>query len=919
MDYERTHRSGTTSSELFICFTSRPSSNSSSFMKVSSSKSIRSPSHNDKSREPSTLSISSSLNNRRLLRGNNGSIKAGQFSPMMFPTGSSKKRGCSFETPEPSSPKVTCIGQVRVKTKKRGKKILARKKRTAEVGFRNIDRTSSQEGLLNHHQQQHHQHSCLPYRNQKWVHFPLTICETLRSFGADLNCFLPCGTGGDGNRASISDRNGEEKRKNTSGGDGESTGGGSCGPFLDRWLMAFQEGEVEQKKTSEQVIEMMYGDEVDEEEIRERVNIMKMMEEVGNCKEEDDFEKGRLSMCLGDDFEKGRLSMCLGDDYLEKARGSVCLPPKNALLLMRCRSDPLRTSSLSRFWDSAVAKEDDNEDEFQDGVSEVDEEEEDEEVEEEEAMSSELDEECEVKECLEEGLADESQAGGNQEDPSKLEEIVTSIPAHPQGENDEEKQKSVAGLEQNEEVTSNGDPVIIEENPAAEEQPALQELEKNHELEHNSEAGEDPKTREQELVLQEVEDQEVKRISEAGDEPITEEQPFFQEIEDVQKVELNKVNVENSEIEDIMLQEVEDDQVVGSNTESVENLAETFMLRENEDQAVGCNSGSVENLKTEEEFRLQAVGGEQEVEHYTEAIENPITEEEEIVFEEILQPGIEESEEREMRSFEMFVEPQIEEPALVTAEGDQAILDLQEERLVESPLEEKGIEDITQDQENEKKIAEEACAIPVASEEQESQIHEDNEGYGEEKPSSTNEEVETVVREEQEAQNGNDNEEYEEKSPLADGRGETERKPAALPECMMWMMMSEPKLSMEVSKETWVSSGDFTRKPGRHGRVVDDSEARQPQLSLNNKLTDYMGNHPIIQPRQQRRLPTSCANNNRDPARRVVLSMASMIEQKLMKAVAYHQPFFVLSRCNSEPVRSSAKLGSEYKVFLNYQ
>ncbi|RZC80601.1 hypothetical protein C5167_043189 [Papaver somniferum] len=314
MDYDRTHRSGTTSSELFICFTSRPASNSSSFMKVSSSKSIRSPSHNDKSREPSTLSISSSLNNRRLLRGNNGSIKAGQFSPMMFPTGSSKKRGCSFETPEPSSPKVTCIGQVRVKTKKRGKKILARKKRTAEVGFRNIDRTSSQEGLLNHHQQQHHQHSCLPYRNQKWVHFPLTICETLRSFGADLNCFLPCGTGGDGNRASISDRDGEEKRKITSGGDGETTGAGSCGPFLDRWLMAFQEGEVQQKKTSEQVIEMMYGDEVDEEEIRERVNIMKVMEDVGNCKEEDDFEKGRLSKCLGDDFEKGRegeVSVCL--------------------------------------------------------------------------------------------------------------------------------------------------------------------------------------------------------------------------------------------------------------------------------------------------------------------------------------------------------------------------------------------------------------------------------------------------------------------------------------------------------------------------------------------------------------------------------------------------------------------------------
>ncbi|KAI3963185.1 hypothetical protein MKX01_030315 [Papaver californicum] len=841
-------------------------------MKVPSSKSIRSPSHNDKSREPSTLSISSSLNNRRLLRGNNGSIKAGQFSPMMFPTGSSKKRGCAFETPEPSSPKVTCIGQVRVKTKKRGKKILARKKRTAEVGLRNIDRTSSQEGLLNHHQQKQHQHSCLPYRNQKWVHFPLTICETLRSFGADLNCFLPCGTGGDGNRASISDRDGEEKRKNTSG-DGKTAVAGSCGPFLDRWLMAFQEGEVEQKKTSEQVIEMMYGDEVDEEEIRERVNIMKMMEDGGNCKEEDDFEKGRLSMCLGDDFEKGRLSMCLGDD-LEKGRGSVCLPPKNALLLMRCRSDPLRMSSLtSRFWDSAVAKEDDNDEEYESGVSEVDEEEGEEddeevEVEEEEALSSELDEECEVKVCLENGFTDENQAnnqnGGNQEDPSKVEELVKSIPA--QGEKDEEKEKSVTGLEQNEEITSNGDTVIIEENPAAKEQPILQEVEKNHELEHNSEAGKNPRTREQDLVLQEVEDQEVKR-SEAGDGAIAEKQPFFQEIEDVQKLEQNKVNVGSSEIED-MLQEV-----VGSDTASVENLVETFMLRTNEDPAVDCNTGSVENLETEEEFRLQVVEDEQEVEHETEAIENSIAEEEEIVFEEIVQPGIEEAEEREMRSFEMFVEPQIDGPALVTAEGDQAILDLQEERLVKSSSEEKGIEDIIRDEENEKEIAEEACAISVANEKQEAQIHEDNEGGGEEKSSSTNEEGETVVREEeekssstneegetvvreeQEAQNGNDNEEYEEKLSLADGKGETERKPAVLPEFMMWMMMSEPKLSIEVSKETWVCSGGFTRKFGCHGRVVDDSESRQPQLTLNNKLTDYMRNHPVVQQRQQRRLP----------------------------------------------------------------
>ncbi|KAK8620451.1 hypothetical protein V6N13_066929 [Hibiscus sabdariffa] len=113
MDPERPHRStsnsstngsnNTTTSELFICFTSRLSSSSS--MKIPS-KPILSPSC---SREPSSqISLSSSLSRR--LRSN-GSMKGGQASPMFPVTSHGKKRGGSFENPEPSSPKVTCIGQ----------------------------------------------------------------------------------------------------------------------------------------------------------------------------------------------------------------------------------------------------------------------------------------------------------------------------------------------------------------------------------------------------------------------------------------------------------------------------------------------------------------------------------------------------------------------------------------------------------------------------------------------------------------------------------------------------------------------------------------------------------------------------------------------------------------------------------------
>uniref|UniRef100_F6H1Z7 Uncharacterized protein n=1 Tax=Vitis vinifera TaxID=29760 RepID=F6H1Z7_VITVI len=190
MDSERAHHnnsSGSSTGELFICFTSRFSSSSStsSSMKISS-KSILSPGRTDKLREPQ-ISLSSSLSRR--LRSN-GSMKGGQSSPM-FPA-AGKKRGCAFENPEPSSPKVTCIGQVRVKTKKQGKKMRSRSKRRGEVSFRKLDHTAE---------------------GGRWVHLPLTICEALRAFGAEFNCFLPC--------ASTS----------------------SCGAVFARWLVALQEGE----------------------------------------------------------------------------------------------------------------------------------------------------------------------------------------------------------------------------------------------------------------------------------------------------------------------------------------------------------------------------------------------------------------------------------------------------------------------------------------------------------------------------------------------------------------------------------------------------------------------------------------------------------------------------------------------------
>ncbi|PHT30661.1 hypothetical protein CQW23_29739 [Capsicum baccatum] len=51
----------------------------------------------------------------------------------------------------------------------------------------------------------------------------------------------------------------------------------------------------------------------------------------------------------------------------EKGRVSICIPPKNALLLMRCRSDPMKMADITnRFWESPTRKETDEEVEKED-------------------------------------------------------------------------------------------------------------------------------------------------------------------------------------------------------------------------------------------------------------------------------------------------------------------------------------------------------------------------------------------------------------------------------------------------------------------------------------------------------------------------------------------------------------------------
>ncbi|KAI3888751.1 hypothetical protein MKX03_013919 [Papaver bracteatum] len=312
------HRSG---SEYFICFTAR---NSSSM--TMSSKSIQSPGrHSGKFGEPS---LSSSLS-RRLRR--NGSIKR---SPM-FPTGSQKKKGSSLETTaaEPSSPKVTCIGQVRVKTKKQGQKFRRRSKRKGDSSFRKTEQNHQQTQECLPHRNHQQPQECLPHRNQRWVHLPLSICEALKAFGACTKSY-----------SCLSGEKSEQKMRN--GRQTTERNNSSCREVFANWVMtSLHENDHNEMNLDNNENEMELVVSRREDEMR-RVKRDEMIGEI----EMQILEEKRVSICRRE-VEEG-----------EEGRVSICIPPKNALLLMRCRSEPFRNSALAnRFCESPIRnKEEEN-------------------------------------------------------------------------------------------------------------------------------------------------------------------------------------------------------------------------------------------------------------------------------------------------------------------------------------------------------------------------------------------------------------------------------------------------------------------------------------------------------------------------------------------------------------------------------
>lgn len=255
----------------------------------------------------------------------------------MFPC-TNKKRGSNFENPEPSSPKVTCIGQVKMKTKKKVKQTRSLSKRRGDGSFRKIEQAPADvlnQRCLSVHLQP--QQECAAHRNQRWVHLPLTIYEALREF----SCLFP-------RRSSCFSTNEKEKE--------EKINGSKCA--FGRWLVALQNGEAEKNRE----IEFVVANNGEEEE---RIEEMKSRMRSSRRHVFDDIEFKDVERII----EMKELGV---PEEEEKARVSICVPPKNALLLMRCRSDPMKMADLTnKFWESPVRKENnEKEDENKDEIGE---------------------------------------------------------------------------------------------------------------------------------------------------------------------------------------------------------------------------------------------------------------------------------------------------------------------------------------------------------------------------------------------------------------------------------------------------------------------------------------------------------------------------------------------------------------------
>ncbi|XP_010904896.1 uncharacterized protein [Elaeis guineensis] len=767
------YRSG---SELFISFAAR-STSAAAAMRVTSSKSLLSP---GRGRDPAAPSLSASLSKR--LRSS-GSLKGGQ-SPMFSSVaaaggggGGGRRKGCALEAVEPSSPKVTCIGQVRVKSKKKKAKAKA-----AAMARSRSKRGSGKEASFRRTEEE-----CWPRKNQRWVYqLPVSICEGLRAFGTEFNCFLPCGSS-----PCSSSRTGEEKRGECE----EKRNTSSCGHVLARWLMAMQEGE-ERKRG--QVVGLM----VEERGKRELDLVMEEREK----REVEGVEVGN-----GNGAEKKDEVLAAGE--AEEARVSACIPPRNALLLMRCRSDPVRMAALAnRFWGSPATK------------VEVEEEEE------------------------EEG-----------------EEADVEVGQHLFGLVEVDREK--IGAERDEAAIA-----------AAKAGPETGEVYIGETQEERSSQG----------VILRVDLEEMGSLAEEKQQRSSEERQDGNEIGGESLKEgpsADCVDVQRNpprDVEGARLLEKSEEIVLQEETHMLEREEEKERKEEKGRRSSSCSS---------------SMGKEERRSHSHKCLSK--------------------AKEGASRRGSSLRNKEKRRHSFSTARDERRYSFSHEREARRASFSIEGKRRWSFSIDKEELIPEEENAL---HEEEEKKEEDSSVKGGEVRKAETLEKPKATEDEEVEVNGGGRRE--EENGKVEEGiKGNEGKEGRELPDCLL-LMMYEPKLSMEVSKETWVCSTDFHRwRPHHHrhlpkgsggdggggGRGGGEGDRAKTEKVVNGENTE------VTAPAEPTFLQAA------PPPRPPVPPTASAIEQKLMGVVAPSGPKppaaayepFVLTRCKSEPIRSSARLAPD--------
>lgn len=800
--------------ELFICFTSRPSTASSGLRPSASSKAFSPGRGGGGETAPPALRPSLS----RRLR-NSGSLKGGQ-SPMFppgttVPSGGRRGRAAGMEPAEPSSPKVTCIGQVRVKGGKRKPKHAS-----AAAALRSRSRRGVGGGGLG--SESSFRRGGVDDRDGPggknpsqggWVYqIPVNICEALKTFGSCGGRSL-CSPSRDRPRSAAADK----KRRRAPPG-----GSWLCGAAMARCLLAIQEEEEDVGKGSavgpaddargSEVGLVMQGWDVEDDEEEEFV--------VGEV----EVDKEDEILLVGAKEEEGRVS--------------VCIPPRNALLLMRCRSDPVRMAALAtRFWGSPAAA----------NVNQV--------------------------------VVDNE--GDNGDHKQEEEQDHRNVDNECQEEEEEAARNSTVSVDD----AVCRDCGVVEDggaeagdagqaNTEAEESSEHADLEKEeNDSPGNGEQNDDKPAVEVQIVRKDV-GLEVASAGEAANKS------------ESQAPGMVEVAADAKEVADVPRQDKEEEEVKGRR--SVSSCSPSTALKEDR--------------------KLRRLGSKKRVSSSSRASSSSDRVDRRHSFS---------AEMEARRSSFSSVKDSRRASFSIDRDGRRWSFTIEQEHLVAEPkvlmASRKGKKNSSEPE------SEKDCAVLVVapnSVEEAQESHDDGKEEaakdGEEEGTTQGidvstevEKVETIVDEKE----------------AVEVKQDRRKKSGELPDCLL-MMMCEPKLSMEVSKETWVCSTDFVHWKSHQGQNRCQQKAAatgsNAAASKENKDADNAEETSIVKGTEESKAPAPLRSASmppqvvvQKPPPKPATEKKLKLEPPMVASVAAAYAPLVLKRCKSEPLRSSARLAPD--------